>query len=123
MQLWTEVGYDLQYDVRRDENLQTALEETGTELDKTDVRHSARLFLGYENNVNEAVTVSTGFEYLQGLPDTEYKRLNWDLGINSALYNALSIATTFSLRYDHRPLPSIKRTDTVTAVNLVYQLL
>ena len=67
--------------------------------------------------------MSTGFEYLQGLPDTDYLRLNWDLGINSALYNALSVATTFSLRYDHHPLPSIKKTDTVTAVSLVYQLL
>ena len=123
LQLWTELGYDYQYDFRRGETIREAEATEGVQLARTDERHSSRAFFGYENNVNEAITVSTGLEYLQGLPDTSYWRLNWDLGLNSALSNAFSIATTFSLRYDHHPLPSIKRTDTVTAVSLVYQLL
>jgi putative salt-induced outer membrane protein len=121
-QLTVELGYDLQYDVRRDENLEEAAAD-GQDLDKTDVRHSVRAFSGYQVTLNEAVTFSTGLEYLQGLPDTDYWRLNWDASVNSNLHGALSIATTFSLRYDNHPLPGIEKTDAVTALSLVYQLL
>jgi putative salt-induced outer membrane protein len=121
-QLWTEVGYDAQFDLRRDEALNKAAKD-GILLDKTETRHSTRLFLGYNGSVNSLVGVTTGLEYLQGLPKTEYWRLNWDLGLTAALSSKFSLATTFSLRYDHKPLPSIKNTDSVTAVNLVYQLL
>ena len=121
-QLSIELGYDLQYDVRRDENLAEARAD-GIALDKTDVRHSVRAFSGYQVTLNEAVTFATGLEYLQGLPDTDYWRLNWDAGVNSNLHGALSVATTFSLRYDNHPLPGIEKTDAVTALSLVYQLL
>lgn len=121
-QLWTELGYDLQYDVRRDANLQLAAEQ-GQDLDKTDVRHSMRLFLGYNGSINDVVGLNTGLEYLQGLPETEYWRLNWDVGLTTSLSGKFSVATTFSLKYDNEPLPEVKNTDTVTAVNLVYQLL
>jgi putative salt-induced outer membrane protein len=119
---WTEVGYDLQFDVRRSENLASARAE-GAELERTDVRHSARLFLGYENNLNEVVTLVTGAEYLQGLPETEYWRLNWDIGLTSRVADNLSVATSFWLRYDNQPLPGVEELDTITAVSLVYQLL
>lgn len=36
---------------------------------------------------------------------------------------AFSIATPFSLRYDHDPLPSIEWADTVTSISLEYRLL
>lgn len=121
-QLWIEAGYDLQYDVRRGENLRAARLE-GNDLDRTEVRHSARFFLGYENHFSEAVGLATGLEYLQGLPDTEYWRLNWDVGLTSSIADSLAIATTFSLRYDNTPLPEVEKLDTVTAVSLVYTLL
>lgn len=121
-QLWTEVGYDFQYDVRTPEAMRLAIAED-RELDKTEVRHSARFFLGYENNLSETVTFNTGVEYLQGLEESKYWRLNWDAGLTSSVSNALSIATTFGLRYDNAPLPGIATTDTVTAVSLVYTLL
>jgi putative salt-induced outer membrane protein YdiY len=100
-----------------------ALASTGEELDKTKVRHSARLFAGYKNNLNENVQFNTGLEYLQGLPDTEFWRLNWDVGLSAAIATHFSLATTFSLRYDNAPLSGIKSTDTLTALNLVYTLL
>jgi putative salt-induced outer membrane protein YdiY len=121
-QLWGEVGYDLQYDIRRDDAIAAAL-VAGTRLVKAKSRHSARLFAGYRNSLNEAVTFNTGVEYLQGLPDTEYWRFNWDLGLTAALAAKFSLATTFSFRYDNHPLTGIKSTDTLTAINLVYQLL
>jgi putative salt-induced outer membrane protein YdiY len=81
------------------------------------------VFAGYDVTMNDAVTLTTGIEYLQGIPDTEYWRLNWNWGVNSALEGGLSVATTMSLRYDNHPLPGIEETDIVTAFNLVYQLL
>jgi putative salt-induced outer membrane protein len=121
-QFWTELGYDAQFDLRREEALNKAAEE-GILLDKTQTRHSTRLFLGYNGSINSLVGITTGVEYLQGLPDTEFWRLNWDLGLTAALSSKFSLSTTFNLRYDHKPLPTVRNTDTITAVNLVYQLL
>jgi putative salt-induced outer membrane protein len=121
-QLWTELGYDFQYDVRRDENVAAAL-ASGDPVDKTDVQHSGRLFAGYNNAINEHVTFTTGVEYLQGIPETERWRLNWDTGLTSSIGGNFSLNTTFSLKYDHAPLPGVKELDTSTAVSLVYQLL
>lgn len=121
-QLWAEAGYDLQFDIRRNSAIESALAE-GMRLGKTKTRHSARLFGGYRNNLNDNVTFNTGLEYLQGLADSDFWRLNWDLGLTAAIATRFSLATTFSLRYDHHPLAGIKTTDTLTAVNLVYQLL
>jgi putative salt-induced outer membrane protein len=45
------------------------------------------------------------------------------VGLSSSISTAFSLATTFSLRYDNNPLPGIRKTDTTTALSLVYQLL
>jgi putative salt-induced outer membrane protein len=116
-QLWTEVGYDFQYDVRRDENI------AGTDLDKTEVRHSGRLFVGYENKLNEAVAFTTGIEYIQSVQETKSFRLNYDAGLTSTLAGRLAAATTFGVRYDNNPLPDIEKTDLVTAMSLVFTFL
>jgi putative salt-induced outer membrane protein len=120
--LWAELGYDLQYDFRREETIVAALAD-GKTLDRSEVRHSGRLFLGYNNSISETLTFDTGVEYLQALKDTENFRLNWDLGITSSIGGNFSIATTLNLRYDHNPLPGVKNTDVTSAVSLVYQLL
>jgi putative salt-induced outer membrane protein len=117
--LWGELGYDFQYDVRRHENLQEAA-DAGEIIDKTETRHSARVFLGYRHKLNDNVNFNTGVEYLLGVPDTEYWRLNWDLGLTVALAERFSLATTFTLKHDSKPLPSLKKTDTQTAASLVY---
>lgn len=120
--LWAELGYDLQYDFRRPEAIAAARAE-GTALDRSEVRHSGRLFLGYNNALSEAFTFDTGVEYLQALKETENFRINWDMGITSRIAGNFSLATTLNLRYDHNPLPAVKRTDVTSAVSLVYQLL
>ena len=121
-QFWSELGYDLQYDYRRNDKVAESL-ALGKPVDKAEVRHSGRLFFGYQNSLNKAVTVDTGLEYLQALSNTENWRLNWTLGLNSAIGGNFSIATTFTLKYDHNPLSNVKNTDALTAVSLVYQLL
>ncbi len=121
-QLWTEVGYDLQYDIRRDEAIDEARGE-GVFLGKTVTRHSARAYAGYSNSLSDSVTIATGLEYLQALAKTENYRLNWDGSVNSAVGRGFSIATAVSVRYDHNPLPAVEKTDVVTSISLVYHLL
>lgn len=128
-QLWGELGYDLQHDIRADRAIAIARDE-GTAVEKTETRHNARAFVGYDNKLNDAVTFRTGVEYLQGLSPFEDEatghvnsRLNWDAGINAAVASRFSMATTMSVRYDNNPLPGVRNTDVLTALNLVYTLL
>ena len=121
-QLWTEVGYDFQHDVRRDEAIDAAALE-GEVVDKSETRHNARGFVGYDNSINEQVTFNSGLEYIQGLQDTTNWRLTWDAGLTSSIGGSFAIATTFTLKYDHNPLPGVEKTDAITAVSVVYTLL
>jgi putative salt-induced outer membrane protein len=119
--LWGELGYDYQYDLRRDEAIAAAAEQ-GTLLGKTKGRHSARGFLGYHTNVNEHVAFDTGAELLLGIPATENWRLNWLSSLTTALDSRFSLGATFNLRYDHNPLLGVEKLDTVTSMNLICTL-
>lgn len=116
--LWGELGYDLQHDVRRDEEI-----AAHPDLSKSETRHSARVFAGYQQALGENAALSTGVEYLQAVKDTENWRLNWDLGVTTKVGGNFSLASTFSLKYDNNPLPGVRSTDTTTAMSIVYQLL
>ena len=121
--LWVELGYDLQYDVRRQEAVDAAAADLAVpDIEKSEVRHNVRLFVGYDNQLTEAVKFNAGIEYLQNVTDSKNARLNVDLGVTSQLNSSFSVASTFSLKYDNNPLPGVESTDAVTALNLVYTL-
>ena len=101
--------------------------------------HAVRLFAGYSNKLSERVSFDTGLEYLQSVYESPSResayfnppepedvdsrprfRLNYLAGLNTQLVERLSIAVTFTLRYEHVPLPDVKQLDTVTAVSLAY---
>lgn len=121
-QLRLEAGYDLQYDVRRDDAIAAAL-ANGEDVKKTEVRHSGRAYMGYDNKLNERVTGSLGLEYIQSVQDSAKWRMNWDASLASNIVGKFSTAVTLSVRYDHEPLPGVERTDVLTSFNLVYGLL
>ena len=121
-QLWSELGYDLQYDVRMEQAREASV-KTGFFLGKTLTRHSGRLFVGYGSALSDQVSVATGLEYLQGLDHTTNARINWDGSVNSNVGKGFSIATAVSVRYDHHPIPTVEATDVVTSISLVYHLL
>jgi putative salt-induced outer membrane protein len=121
-QFWAELGYDLQYDFRRTDEVLAAFYK-GTPIDKAETRHNGRAFLGYQNNVSKTATIDTGLEYIQGLSQTENWRLNWILGLSSQIGGDFSIAATFNVKYDNNPLPGVKNTDVISALSLVYSLL
>lgn len=69
------------------------------------------------------MTFDVGVEYLQGISDTTYWKLNGDAAITSKIAGKFSLATALSLRYDHAPIAGKETTDVTTSVSLVYTLL
>ena len=123
--LWGEAGYDLQYDVRRDDS-RVVLDANGKPilvqapppavpstlvpelLDKTKTDHSARLFVGMRHAFNKEVTLSGGVEYLQSFLDSTSYRLNFDALFAAKVGGGLAVGLGFSARYNHNPLPAKK---------------
>lgn len=129
--LRAEGGYDLQYDVRRNASrVQTPPEAVPGQpapaplplLDKTQTLHNVRLFAGYDNKLYKEVSLISGIEYLQNVSDFGTYRLVFDIGIKSNVADNLAIATTYTMRYENKPLPTVENTDSIASVNLVYTL-
>lgn len=119
--LWGELGYDVQYDIRRQDVVDAAAADaTVPDIAKSETRHSARAFVGYDNQLSAALKFGTSLEYLQAVQDTTNWRLNWDGALTSQIDSDFSIATTLAVKYEHNPLPGVESTDVVTALNLVY---
>ena len=126
--LWFEAGYDFQYDLRtydgratrdaEDQDNDGDTQEVVSLEDRVFTNHAARLFGGYVNNLNEYVTFDTGIEYLQSVIDAKVFRLNWATALTANLNNRVSLSTSFTLRYENKPLPDVKQLDTITAVLL-----
>ena len=129
--LWTEAGYDFQFDVRtpsarlaRDEDGNLLYDASGNTIqvaDSTRITHAVRLFAGYFNKINDAVSFATGLEYLQSVQVARRWRLNWNTALSTLLAKKLALAVTFTARIDNDPLPRVRKVDTITALNLVYR--
>jgi putative salt-induced outer membrane protein YdiY len=120
--LWFEVGYDFQFDVRRDEAIEIA-DDLGPRPSKTLINHAVRAFAGYTNNLSEYVTFDTGLEYLQSVIVAKRFRLNWISALNVQLAKRFSLATTFTLRYENLPIPGVVRLDTITSLLLSVRII
>lgn len=151
--LWSEVGYDFLYDLRRvrqGADVSACPPGAGLILDipnaaagapectrsRHGTTHSARMFIGYINEISEHATLNLGLEYIQGFvkmrsagvdTDGGSDRLkawvNWEAALTTSLTKHFLFAATFTLRYDNAPLPGVKRLDTITAFNLVYRFM
>ncbi|MBS2017930.1 MAG: DUF481 domain-containing protein [Deltaproteobacteria bacterium] len=119
-QLRAEVGYDLQHDIRREAS-RTQKAPLPT-LDKTNTLHNARFFLGYDNKLYKEVGLTTSLEFLQNLSDAGTYRFVFDVGLKSNIAENLAIATTYTMRYENKPLPEVDKADSIASVNLVYTL-
>lgn len=124
-----ELGYDFQHDIRRDEALVQPVPAdapAGTQpvvLDKTQTLHNSRVFVGYENALRKEASVVASAEYLQNFADFDRFRLIFTIGLKSNLSDKLAIATTYTLRYENKPLPNVEKSDSIAAINLVYTFL
>ncbi|MEM9188900.1 MAG: DUF481 domain-containing protein, partial [Myxococcota bacterium] len=96
-----------------------------------DVVHSARLYVGYINQLSENVRYRTGVEGLLNLEEPEDLRLNWDNALAVAIAGNLQAELKFTLLFDNRPpgaetpdpTDDAEKVDTTTTLNLVYTLL
>ncbi|HXN31738.1 MAG TPA: DUF481 domain-containing protein [Polyangiaceae bacterium] len=122
--VWSELGYDFQYDIRRDDALLVPATATApaSTLDKTESDHSARVFAGCRHAFSKDVTFSTGVEYLQSFVHSTQYRINYDALFAASLGAGFSVGVGFSARYDHSPLPSKEHLDTGTTLSLIYAL-
>ena len=59
-------------------------------------------------------------EYLQNFADIETYRLIADVGLKSNVSDHLALATTYTARYENRPLPTVADLDSIASINLVY---
>lgn len=118
---WGELGYDLTYDNYDPDPLIDMM--SGALLPGDDIVHSGRLFLGYDNQINEAVTFLTGVEGLLNVEDTDDLRVAWDNALRSSIGSGFQLELKFSLALDTQPVPGAEKVDTATIVNLIYTLI
>jgi putative salt-induced outer membrane protein len=128
--LWAELGYDFQYDVRRNEdrvvldaNKNPVIDPvTGAPqlLPKTATDHSIRAFVGHKHAFNKEVTLALGVEYLQSVVESTRYRVNGDALIAAKIGGGLALGVGFSARFDHAPLPGKEKLDTSTTLSLIY---
>lgn len=118
--LWGEVGYDLTLDNFEPDPL---LDADGNELPGTATLHSARVFFGYDNHLNENLTFLTGVESLFDVQDGSNIRLNSVSELRAKIAAKLQLSVQFSLRFDNVPVEGADKTDTTTTLNLIYSLI
>ena len=120
--LWAEAGYDFQYDTRTSE-ARNVVDDMGVvtgRLAKHETDHSARIFLGFRHNFNDATALSNGIEYLQSFVDGTRYRFNYDVLFTAKVWGDLALGVGFNARYDHQPLPGKEMLDTTSTLSLVY---
>jgi putative salt-induced outer membrane protein YdiY len=120
--LWAEAGYDFQYDTRTSE-ARDVKDDTGLVIDRLDEHetdHSARIFLGFRHNFNDATALSNGIEYLQSFVHSKQYRFNYDVLFTAKVWGDLAVGAGFNARYDNQPLPDKVKLDTTSTLSLVY---
>lgn len=139
---WGEIGYDLTYDNfdperRLDPDQSGLMECMGADpltapdvclAEGTQIVHAARIYLGYDNQLSEAVRFLAGLEALLNLQEIEDLRLNFDAALQSTIAGNLQVEIKFKLLFDNVPAlradgTSFEAVDTLTTVSLIYTLL
>lgn len=100
---WGEVGYDFTYD-HFPTLLVVGVDDMGADILSTDrTLHSLRLFIGYDNRLNEVLTYVTGFEALMRLDRPEHWRFEWINQLRSKVADWLQISLDLTGRLDSLP--------------------
>jgi putative salt-induced outer membrane protein YdiY len=130
---WLEGGYDLTFDDYHPlPNPDFMLDEDGDPVDPdvprltpntTEVTHSARLFVGYDNRINEMVTYLGGLEALMNVESPRDMRVNMDNALRSKIGGNFSLEIKLSFQFDNVPVPGAKKLDTQTIGSVIYSLI
>jgi hypothetical protein len=101
--LWGEIGYDFTYD-RFPTVLAVGVDAAGMPILSRDrALHSLRLFVGYDNRLNDLLTYTTGLEALMTLDHPEHWRFEWTNQLRSKIEDWLLISLDVTLRLDSQP--------------------
>ena len=131
--MWGEIGFDITVDDRAPNPLPNPAVTEGAPCDMMDTpacflpniedQYSARVFLGYDNHMNEAWAFRTGVEALFDVVNPDNIRLTSISELNVRLDGNLAAGLRFTLLFDNVPVPGRDSVDTTTVLTLVYTLL
>jgi putative salt-induced outer membrane protein YdiY len=121
---WVEAGLQIQYDARSTSTLAAGnAGAVGSSIDSSATFANARFYVGYENQLYDTVSFTSGVEYIQNLHESVSRyRLNLDAGIKARLSDKFSLATLYTMRFENQPLPTVEKADSIASVNLIYTL-
>jgi hypothetical protein len=128
LRLWGEVGYDLTYENYDPDPLPDPA-NPGRNLKNHQYIHSARLFLGYDNQINPMMVVLLGVEGLLNVKEPGDSRVNGDLALRSVVIDRLQLELKFILQVDTKPAPrpagqpALSKFDGILKLNLIYTLI
>jgi putative salt-induced outer membrane protein YdiY len=125
MRLWGELGYDLTYENFDPDPLPDPDDATRF-IKGYKYLHSARLFLGYDNQINPMMVVLLGIEGLLNVQDPGDSRVNGDLALRSVVVDRLQLELKLSVQIDTEPAPrnpKLEIYDGIVKLNLIYTLI
>jgi hypothetical protein len=128
LRLWGEIGYDLTYENYDPDPLPDPA-RPGRFAKGYDYLHSARLFLGYDNQINPMMVVLLGVEGLLNVEDPDDSRINGDIALRSVVVDRLQLEFKASILVDTRPpvrpagQPELYKYDGILKLNLIYTLI
>ena len=120
---WGEIGYDLTYDRFDYDLLDIDPAIDPATLPDHQIVHAGRVFIGYDNHVDENLTYKTGLEGLFNVQEPGDFRLNWDNALGTKIAGNLQAELKFTLQLDTEPVQGASRLDTITTLNLIYTLI
>lgn len=130
--MWGELGFDVTVDDRAPNPLLNPAADPATcgmmdtapcTLPNIEDQYSVRVFLGYDNHMNEAWAFRTGIEALFDVVNGDNVRLTSISEMNVRLDGNLAAGLRFTLLFDNVPVPGNDSVDTTTVLTLVYTLL
>lgn len=120
---WGEGGYDFQYEVRSDETIEAAFATDGTVVEKTEVDHNLRLYLGYDQRLDDRLHLVAGTEFYKSFIHKNAWRFNWEAQLKMGIVENFSLAIGSLAQFDNAPLPGVRKLDVVSSLSFVYTFL
>jgi hypothetical protein len=130
--LWGEIGLDVTVDDRSPNPLPNPAADPATcgmmgaapcNLPNIEDQYSARIYLGYDNHMNESWAFQTGIEALFDFVHGENIRLTSISEMRLRIDTNLQASLRFTLLFDNQPVPGNDPVDTTTVLTLVATLL
>lgn len=127
LRLWGEIGYDLTYENYDPDPLPDPANPARS-IEGYQYLHSARLFLGYDNQINAMMVVLLGIEGLLNVVEPSDSRVNADLALRSVVIDRLQLEFKASIMVDTKPPPrpadrELYKYDGILKLNLIYTLI